>query len=147
METLKTGLNLLGIETVERMYTEEGWAEAQDRKVLYSILGGILALALVLGLIGIIVTHKVVGPAYKMRLLLNQVADGKLKLAGRLRKGDELQELFEAFANMVESLREAQAREVAELDAAIEQARESGASDEALAHLTEVRDRMAMTLE
>lgn len=125
----------------------EGWAEAQDRKVLYSILGGILALALVLGLIGIIVTHKVVGPAYKMRLLLNQVADGKLKLAGRLRKGDELQELFEAFANMVESLRDAQAREVAELDAAIEQARESGASDEALAHLTEVRDRMAMTLE
>ena len=123
-----------------------GWAAERDRQVLFAILGGILALALALGLTGIIVTHKVVGPAYKLRLLLNQVASGKLKLAGRLRKGDELQELFEAFANMVESLRDTQEREIAELDAAIEEARKAGVDDDALSHVVEVRDRMVASL-
>lgn len=122
-------------------------AEAEDRKVLYSILGGILFLAITLGATGIIVTHKVVGPAYKMKLLLNQVAEGKLVLRGRLRKGDELQNLFEAFANMVESLRETQAREVTELDAAIEEAKEAGLSGDALEHLQAVRDRMQSALD
>jgi methyl-accepting chemotaxis protein len=125
----------------------EGWAEEQDRKVLLGIVLGILAMAFTLGFTGIIVTHKLVGPAYKMRLLLNQVADGKLKLQGRLRKGDELQELFEAFANMVESLREAQAREVAELDAAIAHAKEAGLNETDLHSFQEVRDRMHAALD
>lgn len=125
----------------------EGWAQAEDKKVLMSIVLGILALAITLAFTGIMVTHKLVGPAYKMRLLLNQVSDGKLKLQGRLRKGDELQELFEAFANMVESLREAQAREVAELDAAIAHAKESGIDAGDLRAIQEVRDRMSAALD
>ena len=125
----------------------EGWAQAEDKKVLMSIVLGILALAITLAFTGIMVTHKLVGPAYKMRLLLNQVSDGKLKLQGRLRKGDELQELFEAFANMVESLREAQAREVAELDAAIAHAKESGIDASDLRAIQEVRDRMSAALD
>ncbi len=125
----------------------EGYAEREDRKVLYGILAGILILALTLGFTGIIVTHKVVGPAYKMKLLLNEVASGKLKLAGRLRKGDELQELFEAFANMVESLRETQKREVTELDDAIAKAKQAGVPDDALAELRGVRDRMLAALD
>jgi methyl-accepting chemotaxis protein len=124
-----------------------GFGEAEDRKVLLSIVLGILGLAFALGFTGIIVTHKLVGPAYKMRLLLNQVAEGKLKLQGRLRKGDELQELFEAFANMVESLREAQAREVAELDAAIAHAKEAGIDEGDLRAIQEVRDRMNAALD
>ncbi|MCU0677469.1 MAG: hypothetical protein MUE69_32355 [Myxococcota bacterium] len=124
-----------------------GFGEAEDRKVLLSIVLGILGLAFALAFTGIIVTHKLVGPAYKMRLLLNQVAEGKLKLQGRLRKGDELQELFEAFANMVESLREAQAREVAELDAAIAHAKESGIDERDLKAIQEVRDRMNAALD
>ena len=122
------------------------YAEAEDTKVLVGIIGGILILGLTLGFTGIIVTHKVVGPAYKMKLLLTEVADGKLKLAGRLRKGDELQELFEAFAVMVENLRETQAREVAELEAAIAEAKASGASDEAIQHVVDVHDRMKAVL-
>jgi len=125
----------------------EGYAEREDRKVLFGILSGILILALTLGFTGIIVTHKVVGPAYKMKLLLNQVAAGKLKLVGRLRKGDELQELFEAFAGMVESLRESQKREVTELTDAIEKAKEAGVPDDALQELIDVRDRMQAQLD
>jgi len=125
----------------------EGFAEAEDRKVLLGIGTGILILALVLGFTGIIVTHKVVGPAYKMKLLLNEVASGKLKLVGRLRKGDELQELFEAFAAMVESLRESQKREITEISDAIDKAKEAGVPEEALEELLAVRDRMQAQLD
>ncbi|MEM6954728.1 MAG: hypothetical protein AAF645_03540 [Myxococcota bacterium] len=125
----------------------EGFAEAEDQKVLTAIVTGIIVLALALGITGIIVTHKVVGPAYQMRLLLNEVGKGKLKLVGRLRKGDELQELFEAFADMIERLRETQAQEIAELEEAIELARKDGVSEEAIAHVIHVHDRMKAALE
>ncbi len=125
----------------------EGYAHAQDRKVMMSIIGGILVLALALGLTGIIVTHKVVGPAYKLRRLLGDVADGRLAVEGRLRKGDELQDVFIAFQNMVEHLRARQAVEVSQLDAALEKAREAGVANDALGPIIEVRDRMQKTLE
>lgn len=132
----------------------EAYAHAEDRKVLMGIVGGILTLMLVLGVTGIIVTHKVVGPAYKLRQLLNEVASGHLKLVGRLRKGDELQELFESFANMVEKLREAQASEVKELEDAIAQLEANSGGNyreapyiEGIEHLTEVVARMKATLD
>ncbi len=125
----------------------EGWAEAQDRGVLMKIVAGIFILALVLFITGILVTHKLVGPAYKLKLLFGNIEKGKLKLSGRLRKGDELQDVFLAFAAMVEALRENQAREIAELDAAIEKAKESGVSDDDLAPIAEVRSRMQAALD
>lgn len=125
----------------------EGWARAEDRRVLTGIIVGIVVLALALGVTGIVVTHKVVGPTYKMRRLLREVSAGHLKIEGRLRKGDELQELFHAFEDMVTNLRERQAKEVAMLDVAIEKARHSGASDEALGDLITVRDDMQSQLD
>jgi methyl-accepting chemotaxis protein len=125
----------------------QGWAQAADRRVLFGILAGIIVLALALGVTGVLVTHKVVGPAYKMRRLLNDVAEGHLRVDGRLRKGDELQELFEAFARMVDTLRARQAEEVALLDAALAKAKAGGVGDDALAAILEVRDRMQAELD
>lgn len=125
----------------------QGFANAQDRKVLWGILGGILVLAVALGLTGILVTHRVVGPAYKIRKLLHEVADGHLKVQSRLRKGDELQDVFEAFAQMVETLRARQAEEVALLDDALAQASASGVPEETLQPIRQVRDRMQGELE
>jgi nitrogen fixation/metabolism regulation signal transduction histidine kinase len=125
----------------------EGYAKKQDQQVLLGIIGGILALALTLGITGILVTHKLVGPAYKMRMLLGEVAAGKLRIAGRLRKGDELQELFEAFSQMIDALREEQSREICELDEAIAKARSAGVAEDALRHVVEVRDRMQAALD
>lgn len=125
----------------------EGEAEAEDRRVLGFIVGGIAILAVVLGFTGIYVTHKVVGPAYKMRKLLKDVARGKLRFDGRLRKGDELQDLFRAFETMIQALREFQTEEVAHLDAAIERAREAGTPEDALASVVEVRQRMQAALD
>jgi methyl-accepting chemotaxis protein len=122
-------------------------AEKADRTVLIGILIGIFCLALALGFTGIIVTHKLVGPAYKIKSLLKEVRDGHLKVEGSLRKGDELHDVFVAFEQMVRSLRAAQIKEVEQLEAALARARASGVPEEALQEIVEVNDRMRRALE
>lgn len=126
----------------------ERYSEEADRKVALRIVGGVFLLAIALGFTGILVTHRLVGPVYRLKICARQVRDGHLSLAvNGLRKGDELQDLFEAFREMVASLRTAQQRDISELDVAIEKAREAGLPNEALSHLVETRDRMRSALE
>lgn len=103
-------------------------------------------LVLGIGLAGIMVTHRVAGPIFKMKRLLRHVGEGHLVLREKLRKGDELQHFFEAFEGMVESLRARQAAEIAKLDTAIARLeREAGAVD--LDELRELRREMVDALE
>jgi len=125
----------------------DGWAKEQDRRILFSILGGIVLLGITLGVTGILVTHKLVGPAHKLKLLLGQVRDGHLKVVGKLRKGDELQDVFLAFEGMVDELRRRQAEEVASLAASIERAKVAGTPEDVLKDLASVHDRMKAELE
>lgn len=120
---------------------------AQQNTMLFSLVVGLLLLVILIGLLGIFFTHKVVGPIYKMKRLLRQVGDGKLNFAGKLRKGDELQDFFEVFAEMVEKLKQRQHREVTELDAALAAAKSSGASEDAVARIRHVRDEMKAALD
>jgi nitrogen fixation/metabolism regulation signal transduction histidine kinase len=119
---------------------------AQQNTMLLSLVAGLSLLVILIGLLGIYFTHKVVGPIYKMKMLLRQVGDGKLNFQGRLRRGDELQDFFEVFATMVERLKERQASEVDELEAAMTEAKASGASDAAIAKIARVRDEMRAAL-
>jgi nitrogen fixation/metabolism regulation signal transduction histidine kinase len=120
---------------------------AQQRMMLISLVAGLLLLVVLIGLLGIYFTHKVVGPIYKMKMLLKQVGEGKLNFQGRLRKGDELQDFFEVFAEMVEKLKARQRREVTDLEVAMDEAKQSGASDEAIAKIGKVRDGMKAALD
>ena len=119
----------------------------EQRTMMRSLVGGLGLMVVLIGILGIYITHKVAGPIYKMKMLLTQVGEGKLTFYGKLRKGDELQDFFETFATMVETLKARQRREVADLDAAIEAAKASGASDEAVAKISGVRDEMKRALE
>ncbi len=121
-------------------------ARAEDRKVLFGIVGGIAILAIALAFTGIVVTHKVVGPAYKMKMMLRRVAQGHIKVEGSLRKGDELQDVFIAFNEMIGALRTSQAEEVGMLDEAIGRAEKAGTPHEVLSIFREVRDRMQSEL-
>lgn len=114
----------------------------QQQVMSYSLLGGLSLLVILMGLMGIYVTHKIAGPVYKMKLLLGQVGQGKLNVKSGLRKGDELQHFFEAFQKMVEQLKARHADDLAALDAAISEAKAQGASDEALAKVRALRDEM-----
>ena len=119
----------------------------QQNTMLTSLVAGLALLVILIGVLGIYFTHKVVGPIYKMKMLLRQVGDGKLNFHGKLRKGDELQDFFEVFAQMVEKLKERQRREVTELEAAMASAKESGASDDAISKIQCVRDEMKAALD
>lgn len=142
-EELDKGL----LEKQNALFAQQRETLAQQRTMLVSLVCGLALLVVLIGLLGIYFTHKVVGPIYKMKMLLRQVGDGKLNFEARLRKGDELQDFFEVFAAMVEKLKARQAAEVAELDGAIAAARESGASDEAIEKIRRVRNAMHATLD
>lgn len=123
---------------------------AKDAEVLHQIVVGVVALVLILaialGLTGIVVTHKVVGPAYKLKLLFGDVAGGSFNLRSGLRKGDELQDVGDAFKSMVEALRTRREDELAQLEAAIEKARLGLSEAEILAELEALRERLRSTL-
>ena len=78
-----------------------------------------------LGMLGIVFTHKVAGPIFKMKRLLRQVGEGKLVVRERLRKGDELQHFFEVFETMVGELRKHQEAEIARVDRILEKLSEA----------------------
>jgi nitrogen fixation/metabolism regulation signal transduction histidine kinase len=116
--------------------------------MLTVLVGSLVVMVVLIGLLGIFFTHKVAGPIYKMKLLLKDVQRGRLVVPpGRLRKGDELQEFFDVFAEMVGELRRKQQVEVNDLSAAIEAARGAGASEEIVGKIVAVRDEMNRALD
>jgi nitrogen fixation/metabolism regulation signal transduction histidine kinase len=125
----------------------EAFGKERDRQILASIIAGIGVLTVALGLTGIVITHKMVGPAYKIRMLLRTVASGQLKVSGSLRKGDELQDVFAAFNDMVQDLRARQAAEIALIDDALDKAAKAGAPEEVLRLFQEIRERMQSALD
>lgn len=120
----------------------ESYARDEDERVRNHVILGILVMTFALGFTGVIVTHRLVGPAYRLRRLLNGIGAGRIQVGFGLRKGDELQDVFEAFRLMVLALRDSHMSDIAKLDAAIEKAKASGVSDEVLADVLAVRDRL-----
>lgn len=116
-------------------------AREYDRNFLMSIILGVLAMTTALGVTGIVITHRVVGPAYKLKSLFRDVAQGHLRVYGRLRQGDELLDVFLEFEAMIEKLRAKQREEIDQLDLILARARDSGPS-ELVTELEALRARM-----
>jgi nitrogen fixation/metabolism regulation signal transduction histidine kinase len=93
----------------------DGVARSQ-RELLWGLVAVLALLVVGIGLAGIVFTHKIAGPIFKMKRLLREVGEGKLVLREKLRKGDELQHFFEAFEKMVEDMRRHQQGEIAKVD-------------------------------
>jgi nitrogen fixation/metabolism regulation signal transduction histidine kinase len=142
-EMMTINLAMAG-ETAE--FIEQTAREA-DQQLLLTIIGGIAVLVLSLGVTGIMVTHRVVGPAFKMKSLFRHVADGHLKLYGRLREGDELQDVFLEFERMIDKLRSNQREEITQLESVIARAREASAPESVVDDLVALRDRMEKELQ
>ena len=119
----------------------------QQKQMLYSVVGGLTLLVVLIGMLGIYITHKVAGPVFKMKQLLKQVAQGKLNFPRRgLRKGDELQHFFDEFLKMADDLKKRQQNEVEMLEAGIASAKTAGVSEEALAKIVAVHAEMKASL-
>jgi len=68
------------------------------------LLKKLAIIVLFVGVLSIFVSHRIAGPVYRFEKSAKVIAEGDLSLRIRLRKGDELQELADAFNQMTESL-------------------------------------------
>ncbi len=125
----------------------EQFAQQEDRRVRNAIIAGVLLLTIALGLTGILVTHRVVGPAYRMKRLFEHVGEGHLRVTTGIRKGDELQDLYQSFAEMVESLREQRAEDVERLERTIAEMEASGVESPYVAELRAVLDGIRKSVD
>jgi len=122
-------------------------ARATQLPILLALFG--LTFLLFLFLISIYTTHKVAGPMYKIKKLMSEVDGDSLHVDGKLRKGDEMWELFLSFNNMIERLRKHQREEARELEGLIEGLEEEDGKkrDAAIEDLREFKKRMEEALD
>lgn len=120
----------------------------------YLLFASVIVLALVflvvvIGLAGVVVTHRIAGPVHKMKRLLGELAKGHFRVVARLRKGDELKEFFDTFNRAARELSRRQESEIGEIDNVISLLRESGedgAAAGAAQRLQLLRDSMRTSL-
>ena len=81
---------------VSRESARIGWL------VVFSV--GVFALAVLL--IGIVLTHRIAGPVFRVKKLLDDLGEGRRDVPRHgLREGDELRELFDSASSLVKTLR------------------------------------------
>ncbi|MDQ3264606.1 MAG: HAMP domain-containing protein [Myxococcota bacterium] len=100
----------------------------RKQRVIWLILVGCLvAFVLFIALASIVTTHKIVGPLFRIKRLVNDINLGRLSVPTYpLRQGDELQDVFEAMTSMVQSLRNRQVQDLRRIEELIEAARALG---------------------
>jgi nitrogen fixation/metabolism regulation signal transduction histidine kinase len=123
-----------------------GEIESNREHLTRLLVFGAALLALVLGAMGIVITHRVVGPVHKMKRLLRRVGTGNLAMHERLRKTDELSDLFDTFMQMTLSLRALQSGRLATLEATLRDAESASAPKEVIEGLHALRAQMVLGL-
>lgn len=129
---------------VERRHAD---IESGRRRIRILLGGSGVALLVLLVVMGVVITHRIVGPVHKMKRLLRRVSTGRLSIDERLRKGDELEDLFDTFLQMTYSLRAIQRARLATLDGTLKRAEATGTSAEVLEGLRALRAQMVLGLE
>jgi len=75
---------------------------------------------LILAVFWVYLTHQIAGPVWKLRILFSRVTGENLRVVGSLRKGDELQEAFVSFSEMIGRLQEHRREQAATIRAIID---------------------------
>jgi methyl-accepting chemotaxis protein len=83
-----------------------------NRHVTWVVLIVAILCGVVLGVFGLLITHRIAGPIYALTQFVAALARGRYPLVRPIRRSDELKDFFELFRKSVESLR---AREVEEI--------------------------------
>lgn len=134
------------VAQAESLKQETSKLQAFQQRMMQTLIAVLVLLVVGIFLAGIMVTHKVAGPIYKMKRQIKDVGEGRLRIPGKLRKGDELVHFFDAFDGMVRSLRARQQSEIEMLDRAIAEL-EGKAEPSALEPLHALRKEMQDALD
>jgi len=65
----------------------------------------VLLLAGIFSLMGILLSHKIAGPIYRVERVAEELAKGNLDISVRFRKGDDLKHLADSLNEMIEGMR------------------------------------------
>jgi nitrogen fixation/metabolism regulation signal transduction histidine kinase len=133
-------------EQASRLKEQSSALLRQQRTIGMALIVALAILVVCVGLAGIVVTHKVAGPVFKMKKQLVALTAGNYQVPAPLRKGDELVDFFEVFRSMVQKLRDRQEREIALLDRAIGNLR-TKTDEEDLRELSSLRADMQYSLD
>lgn len=117
------------------------------RDVRLLLMASGLVLVALLSVMGVVITHRIVGPVLKMKRLLRRVSTGRLVIEERLRRGDELEDLFDTFLQMTYSLRAVQSARLATLDGTLQKAEAHGVHQDVIDGLRALRAQMVLGLE
>jgi hypothetical protein len=127
----------------------QGQFAASDRWVLWGIIGFGVVLVISISAVGILITHKVAGPLFKITSFFGRVRENRLgAIPTSLRKGDELQEFYGSFRDMHLALRakvEEDVRTIGDAVAALEVGGTAG--QKGLEELRQLRRRKEESLE
>src|SRR5687768_1559496 len=92
---------------------------AADATLLTLVVAIAVMMALALGLLGVLITHRVAGPVFVMSHYVTTLARGRYPVMRPLRKHDELQAFFSRFQEAVEAMRQREVEEAAAMERAI----------------------------
>jgi hypothetical protein len=99
--------------------------ERSDRLLLGAFVAIAVLLAAALGLLGVVITHRVAGPVFVMGHYLRVLAEGRFPRMRTLRRSDELKEFFKVFIDAVDMMKLREARHTAVLEDAVRRMREA----------------------
>jgi hypothetical protein len=117
--------------------------ERSDRLLLGAFVAIAALLAAALGLLGVIITHRVAGPVFVMGHYLRVLAEGRFPRMRTLRRSDELKGFFQVFIDAVDAMKLREARHTAVLDDALRRMRAAVAGAPDLAPAIEALARAA----
>ncbi|MDQ3262478.1 MAG: signal protein [Myxococcota bacterium] len=112
-----------------------------DTTLLMLVVAISVLMAVALGLLGVLITHRVAGPVYVMSHYITTLARGRFPVMRPLRKNDELQVFFGRFQEALETLRQKELEEAATIDRALAALRSPGDTQPALRELEAISQR------
>jgi hypothetical protein len=103
--------------------------ERSDRLLLGAFVAIAFLLSAALGLLGVVITHRVAGPVFVMGHYLHVLAEGRFPRMRTLRRSDELKVFFQTFLDAVDAMKVREARHAAVLEDAVRRMRAAAAPD------------------
>jgi len=97
--------------------------ERSDRLLLGAFAAIALLLALALGLLGVVITHRVAGPVFVMGHYLEVIASGRFPRMRTLRRSDDLKPFLKTFIDAVDAMKAREASHAAVLEDAVQRMR------------------------
>lgn len=110
--------------------------DADDTKRVFTItVACLIGEVALLGVLGLLITHRVCGPIFVITRHFNTMIDGKHPFLRPLRQGDEFAPMFVAFQKLVDGNKAKDAAEVEKLRPIVAAARAKGLADADIAVL------------